>query len=150
MISWIFPSKFQRIHMTSVSGHWMRFIFKICQTVAGIIISSQLHEFLRSHFWRFFCYLAQLTCAGLGSSVTSPAQFYFNHRSSSSWLDLFSRANEILDDFYVFICINRLLNSIYLPIQSLLNGSTILGYFIFLSNELDKWSYSLDCFVWKD
>ena len=123
MISRIFPSKFQRIHMsmTSVSGHWMHFIFKIRQTVAGIFITSQFHEFLLSHFWRVFCYLAQLTCAGLASSVTSPAQFYFNHRSSSSWLDLFSRANEILDDFYVFICINRLLNSIYLPIQSMLN-----------------------------
>ena len=116
MISRIFPSKFHRIHtsMTSVSGHWMRIIFKICQTVAGIIITSQFHEFLLSHFWRVFCCLAQLTCSGLASSVTSPAQFYFNHRSSSSWLDLFSRANEILDDFYVFICINRLLNSIYL------------------------------------
>ena len=45
LISWIIPSKFQQIHMTSVSGHCTQFIFKICQTVAGIRITSQFLDF---------------------------------------------------------------------------------------------------------
>ena len=30
----------------SVSGHCLRFIFKICQTVAGISVMSPFHRFL--------------------------------------------------------------------------------------------------------
>jgi hypothetical protein len=51
VISRIFPSKFQKIDLISVSGHCMHFILKICQTVAGIIsVTSQFHEFLNSIF----------------------------------------------------------------------------------------------------
>ena len=43
--------KFLHIHIASVSGHSVRYIFKICLTVAGIRMTSQLHE---SNFWRVF------------------------------------------------------------------------------------------------
>ena len=54
MISQIFPIKFRRIHLTFISGHWMRFKYEICQTVTVISITSQFHEFFESHFWRDF------------------------------------------------------------------------------------------------
>ena len=41
----LFPSKFQQIHIISVSGHCMWVIFKICQTVAGWIMIGQFHDF---------------------------------------------------------------------------------------------------------
>ena len=41
----IFPSKFQQIHIISVSGHCMWVIFKICQTVAGFSMIGQFHDF---------------------------------------------------------------------------------------------------------
>ena len=49
-----FLRTFQQIHIVSVSGHCMRFIFMICQTVAGISITSQFHEFCKSNFRRVF------------------------------------------------------------------------------------------------
>ena len=54
VISRIFPSKFQQIHLISVSSHCKRFIFKIRQTVAGTSITSRFHDFFKSHFWRVF------------------------------------------------------------------------------------------------
>ena len=30
------------------------FIFKICETVAGMSMTSQFHEYYESHFWRVF------------------------------------------------------------------------------------------------
>ena len=54
MISRISPCKLQQILITSVSGNGMSFMCKICQTVAGINITSQFHEFFESHFWREF------------------------------------------------------------------------------------------------
>ena len=42
------------MYMISVSGDYIRIIFKICQTVAGISITSQFHEFLKCNFWRVF------------------------------------------------------------------------------------------------
>ena len=50
VISRIFPSKFQKIDLISVSGHCMHFILKICQTVLDISMTSQFHEFLNSIF----------------------------------------------------------------------------------------------------
>ena len=38
VISRVFPSNCHQIHITSVSGCWMRFVLKICQTVGGISI----------------------------------------------------------------------------------------------------------------
>ena len=46
MISRIFLSKFLQIHKISVSGHFIHFIFKICQTTADISMIKQFHEFL--------------------------------------------------------------------------------------------------------
>jgi len=51
VISRVFPSKFQQIHIISVSGHCMCLVLKICQTVAGISKTSAFHEFFGSNFW---------------------------------------------------------------------------------------------------
>ena len=40
-----FPSKFQQIQIISVSGHFIYFIFKICQIAADISMIKQFHEF---------------------------------------------------------------------------------------------------------
>ena len=40
--------------MISVSGDYIRIIFKICQTVAGISITSHFQDFFKSNFWRVF------------------------------------------------------------------------------------------------
>ena len=45
MISQIFPSKFQQIHIITVSGGCVPFTLKIYQTVVGISMISQFHEF---------------------------------------------------------------------------------------------------------
>ena len=45
VISQVFTNKFQPSHIVSVSGHHISFIFKICQTVAGITIMSRFHDF---------------------------------------------------------------------------------------------------------
>ena len=45
---------FQQIPITSVSSHFMQFILKICQTVAGTGMTGQFHKFLKSNFYRFF------------------------------------------------------------------------------------------------
>ena len=37
-------SKFQQIHLISVSGHYMRIILKVCQTVADTSMIRQFHE----------------------------------------------------------------------------------------------------------
>ena len=42
----------QQIHI--VSGHWIPFIFKICQTVAGIRMMRQFHDFFKTNFRWFF------------------------------------------------------------------------------------------------
>ena len=44
LISRIFQTTFKQIHLISVSGHFMRFTFKICQTVAGISSGNELDE----------------------------------------------------------------------------------------------------------
>jgi len=54
VISRVFPSKFQQIHIITVSGHCMRLVLKICQTVAGMSKTSPFHEFFGSNFWRVF------------------------------------------------------------------------------------------------
>ena len=53
------------------SLHCIRFTFKGCQTVAGISITSQFHDFFESHIW-FFCYVAQL-CSGGATPATAGA-----------------------------------------------------------------------------
>ena len=45
VISQVFTNKFQPSHIVSVSGHRISFIFKICQTVAGITIMCRFHDF---------------------------------------------------------------------------------------------------------
>ena len=37
-----FTSKFQQIYSISVSGHFIHFIFKICQTVVGIFRAATI------------------------------------------------------------------------------------------------------------
>ena len=39
--------------MTSISGHWMHFVLKKCQTVAGISMTSEFHDFLDLIFGGF-------------------------------------------------------------------------------------------------
>ena len=56
----IFPSKFLQMHITSVSGHCMLYIFKTLQIVAGTSMSLQFHDFLAG----FWC-LAQLISPAL-------------------------------------------------------------------------------------
>ena len=47
-----FSSKFQQIHIMSVSGHFISFT-SLCQTVAGISMISQFHEFRSQIFGGF-------------------------------------------------------------------------------------------------
>ena len=53
LISQVFIRKFQQININSVSGHWLPFVLKICQTVAGICMTSQFHEILNNIFGGF-------------------------------------------------------------------------------------------------
>ena len=50
VISQVFTNKFQPV---SVSGHRIFFIFKICQTVAGIRVQS-ISRIFQSNLWRVF------------------------------------------------------------------------------------------------
>jgi len=54
VISRIFPTKFQQIHIISVfrSFHSLH-TFKICQTVVGISMISKIHEFFNLIFGGF-------------------------------------------------------------------------------------------------
>ena len=55
VISQVFTNKFQPSHKVSVSGHRISFIFKICQTVAGIsMMMSILRIFFNLIFSGFF------------------------------------------------------------------------------------------------
>ena len=54
MISRIFPSKLQQIHLISVSGHCTHFMFKICQTVASTRINCQFNESCGSYLLACF------------------------------------------------------------------------------------------------
>ena len=58
MISQVFTSKFQHIHITSVSVHNMRLVFKICQTFESFSITSQFHELSNVIFGVFFPFWA--------------------------------------------------------------------------------------------
>ena len=49
-ISRIFSSKFQQVHLTSVSSHSMHFKFKICEIVTDISTINQFSQFLEG-FW---------------------------------------------------------------------------------------------------
>ena len=49
-----FFHEFCHIHIPSVSNHFRCIISKICQTVSGISMTSQFHDFFESHFWRIF------------------------------------------------------------------------------------------------
>ena len=49
VISRVFSSKFHQIYLINISGHCIRFTFKSCQTVAGISIATQFHEFFEFH-----------------------------------------------------------------------------------------------------
>ena len=62
VLSRIFLGKCPLIYIISISGgDYMRLIFKICQTVAGVSMTSQFHEFFQSDFWRVSVNLAQLS-----------------------------------------------------------------------------------------
>ena len=75
-ISRIFSSKFQQVHLTSVSSHSMHFTFKICQTAAGITLTSQFHKFfLNLILAGFFFYPAQL-CLGLNALATNCVRYF--------------------------------------------------------------------------
>ena len=54
MISWVFPSKFQHICITSVSGRCAHFTFKVCQIVAGKKHKPSISRIFQSNFWRVF------------------------------------------------------------------------------------------------
>ena len=61
VISRIFPSKFQHLHIITFSGHFIHLMFKICQTVVGICMINQFHEFFSLIFGGF---LQFRTCVG--------------------------------------------------------------------------------------
>ena len=65
----IFQIKFQQIHLISVSCHCKCCIFKMCQNVAAISITSQFHEFFNSNFGG----LVRLVALEVASAA-SPAQ----------------------------------------------------------------------------
>jgi len=48
-----FSRQFSAVHMNSGSGHWMSFIFKICQIVADISVTSQFYESFNPIFGGF-------------------------------------------------------------------------------------------------
>jgi hypothetical protein len=54
--------QFSAVHMISGSGHWMSFIFKICQIVGDINVTSQFYESFNPIFGGF-SHLAQLSVA---------------------------------------------------------------------------------------
>ena len=56
MISRVFPSKFQQICITSVSGYCAHFTFKVCQIVEGISTIRQFHEFFTLIFGVFLTF----------------------------------------------------------------------------------------------
>ena len=62
VISRFFSRQFSAVHMISGSGHWMSFIFKICQIVVDISVTSQFYEFFNPIFGGF-SHLAQLSVA---------------------------------------------------------------------------------------
>jgi hypothetical protein len=70
--------------MASVSGHSGRFIFKICQTVAGIKYYQSISLLLWISFLAGFCYLAQFYAS---SDFQYPPQ---NWCDNQTWLDLTS------------------------------------------------------------
>ena len=69
--------------MISGSGHWMSFIFKICQIVVDISVTSQFYEFLNPIFGGF-SHLAQLSVAASkngGLSLSFFSCFYSSKES---------------------------------------------------------------------
>ena len=56
VISRVFPSKFKRICITSVSGRCASFTFKVCQIVAGTSTIRQFHEFFNLIFGGFLTF----------------------------------------------------------------------------------------------
>jgi hypothetical protein len=53
VISRVFPSRFQQ-NLIYFRFWGMSFILIICQTVAGISVVRQFHDFFKSNFWRVF------------------------------------------------------------------------------------------------
>ena len=107
-------SKFQQIRITSVPSYCRDFIFKICQTVAGISITSQFHEFFWISFLAGFCYLAQLwapawTATAIHPSLASRATTMYYYRDPTSPNSLLSNTKSIaphkrhLGDFLIKI-----------------------------------------------
>jgi hypothetical protein len=45
VISRVFPSNFQQIHIVSVWSHCILYIFKTCQIITGTSMIRQFHEF---------------------------------------------------------------------------------------------------------
>ena len=79
-----FQTSFSRFKV-SVSGHWTCFISKVCQTVAGISVISELNEFSNLIF-AGFCHLKPL-CEARPASATNL------HLSSARRLDWTSFSN---------------------------------------------------------
>ena len=63
MISRIFPSKFQQIHMIFVSVHSVHSIFKICQTVADVFLTNQFLQFFILIFGEFLKFGPTVGCS---------------------------------------------------------------------------------------
>ena len=62
----LFPCKFQKININSVSGHCTHLTFKIRQIVATISLSGQFNDFLKSYFLAGF-FAIEPKCEALGS-----------------------------------------------------------------------------------
>ena len=99
VISRIFPSKFQLIHLISVSGNCIPLIFKICQTVVGISMICQFHGIspylqcsCKSYIPKYFnrlCYLffsCPSRCRWMGREVMmSETQTMESQLTDSAW-----------------------------------------------------------------
>ena len=56
----LLQANFSRFTTFPSIGHWVRFIFKICQTVEGISMTESISRFFLIEFLAGFCNLAQL------------------------------------------------------------------------------------------
>ena len=65
------------IHSISVSGHGIQFIFKICQTVVGLSVTNQFHDFLNLFHGGFFDTWPNCEAAGRAIQARYTAVFEF-------------------------------------------------------------------------
>ena len=115
--------------MISGSGHWMSFIFKICQIVVDISVTSQFYEFFNPIFGGF-SHLAQLsvTASKNGGLSLSFSCFYSSKERPllTHFHPFCERVEEIL---LVFSQLSLTRNSIQLFFACIFDGRFVIFYF---------------------